>query len=110
MDNDSATTHYALADNGDIKPEVTWYRIVLGFFLYLIVLVTIFGNGLVLAAIIKNKEMHTVFNVFIVNLAITDISVGLVDMNLFAIINILQYWPFGQVYLFEKLFTTMINY
>nr|KAG5708714.1 hypothetical protein BaRGS_034931 [Batillaria attramentaria] len=79
-------------ENTDVPPA----RIVLGMALFLIVLVTVVGNALVLAAVAREKRLQTAFNVFIVNLALTDVSVGLVA-GFFAVFNILQTWPFGRV-------------
>lgn len=40
-------------------------------------LITVIGNGLVLAAIVKTRRLHTITNVFVGNLAIADIVVGI---------------------------------
>ncbi|CAG5133002.1 unnamed protein product [Candidula unifasciata] len=40
-------------------------------------LVTVIGNSLVLAAIVKSRRLHTITNVFVGNLAIADIVVGI---------------------------------
>ncbi|ESP02351.1 hypothetical protein LOTGIDRAFT_54386, partial [Lottia gigantea] len=70
--------------------------ILLGFGLYCVVFITIAGNVLVLIAFYKEKKLRTVFNLYIVNLAITDIGVAATAMSFYIIDNILGYWPFGE--------------
>ncbi|XP_061175915.1 alpha-2B adrenergic receptor-like [Saccostrea echinata] len=79
------------------ETNVHWSKIVLGVFLYLIVLVTIFGNILVLVAVKSNKRLQTVFNFYVVNLALTDVSVAVTAMSFYTLDNILGYWPFGRI-------------
>ncbi|KAI8779321.1 neuropeptide Y receptor type 2, partial [Biomphalaria glabrata] len=52
--------------------------IVLLAFLYgSISLLAVIGNGLVILVIVKNRRMHTVTNIFIANLAVSDVIIGL---------------------------------
>ena len=76
-------------------PQLTWTSILTGIVLYTIVLVTIFGNILVLVAFYVNKNLQTTFNYYVVNLAITDFAVALTAMSFHTTDNILGYWPFG---------------
>ncbi|XP_067685354.1 alpha-2A adrenergic receptor-like [Haliotis asinina] len=71
-------------------------RIVLGVILYILVVITVFGNLLVLLAVYKDKRLQTVFNYYIVNLAITDVLVALTAMSLYTTDNILGHWPLGE--------------
>ncbi|KAK7484144.1 hypothetical protein BaRGS_00024633, partial [Batillaria attramentaria] len=50
----------------------------------------------VLIAVARTKRLQTVFNLYIVNLAFTDISVALGAMSFYTTENILGYWPFGE--------------
>nr|KAG5693246.1 hypothetical protein BaRGS_000828 [Batillaria attramentaria]KAG5695637.1 hypothetical protein BaRGS_029127 [Batillaria attramentaria] len=90
--NNSTTDTTSPEDAGGIPLS----RILVGVLLFFIILVTVVGNTLVLVAVAREKRLHTVFNILIVNLAITDVSVGLVAMTFFAAFNILQEWPFGE--------------
>ena len=63
----------------------------------MVVVVTVVGNVLVLVVVLKNRRLQTVFNAFIVNLAVTDMAVAVTSMGFFAISTVLQRWPFGIV-------------
>ena len=63
----------------------------------MVVVVTVVGNVLVLVVVLKNRRLQTVFNAFIVNLAVTDMAVAVTSMGFFAIYTVLQRWPFGIV-------------
>ncbi|XP_033746495.1 muscarinic acetylcholine receptor M3-like [Pecten maximus] len=80
----------------DVVPTVTWRKIIIGIVLYGIVLLTICGNSLVLVAVAKTKRLQTVFNFYVINLAITDISVAVCAMSLYTTNTVLGYWPFGS--------------
>ncbi|CAH1263060.1 CHRM4 [Branchiostoma lanceolatum] len=64
--------------------------------LVLISLATVVGNVMVLVALVREKMLRTVYNYFILNLALADLCVGLVIMPLFATYVSLGNWPFGS--------------
>lgn len=64
--------------------------------MYIIVLTTILGNLLVLIAVAKNKHLQTVFNFYVINLAVTDMLVAVTAMISYTTEVILGYWPFGE--------------
>ena len=74
---------------------LSWTNILTGIILYTIVMVTIFGNVLVLVAVYVNKNLQTTFNYYVVNLAVTDFAVAATAMSFHTTDNILGYWPFG---------------
>ena len=74
----------------------TWMNVLMGIILYSIVLVTLFGNILVLVAVYVNKNLQTSFNYYVVNLAITDLAVAVTAMSFHTTDNVLGYWPFGE--------------
>lgn len=76
--------------------KVTFYSIVIVVLLAVWTLTTIIGNVLVMAAVYAEKKLKTTFNCYIVNLAITDLSVGLIVLPFYSIYTILQYWPLGK--------------
>jgi hypothetical protein len=79
-------------DSGISKSE----RLIIGVFLTIMTVLTIFGNILVLYAIKREKELQTKFNIYIANLAITDLTVAITAMTFYTTDSILGYWPFGK--------------
>ncbi|XP_069556869.1 neuropeptide FF receptor 2-like [Brachyistius frenatus] len=63
----------------------------------LIFLVCMVGNGVVCFIVLRSKNMRTVTNVFILNLAISDLLVGIFCMPTTLVDNIITGWPFGSV-------------
>ncbi|XP_033979321.1 neuropeptide FF receptor 2-like [Trematomus bernacchii] len=63
----------------------------------LIFLVCIMGNVVVCFIVMRNKNMRTVTNLFILNLAISDLLVGIFCMPTTLVDNIITGWPFGSV-------------
>ena len=62
-----------------------------------VVVITIFGNLIVLVAFILDSKLWQPFNLYIMNLAVTDFLVGVSAMTFCVIDTLLGYWPFGQV-------------
>ncbi|XP_067885144.1 neuropeptide FF receptor 2a [Heterodontus francisci] len=62
----------------------------------LIFLLCMLGNGLVCFIVVRNRHMRTVTNLFILNLAISDLLVGIFCMPTTLVDNILTGWPFGS--------------
>lgn len=44
----------------------------------------------------RTKRLQTIFNMYIVNLALTDIMVALTAMTFYSTETTLGYWPFGE--------------
>ncbi|KAI8491343.1 receptor [Branchiostoma belcheri] len=65
-------------------------------FFAIIMVVGLVGNYLVIYIIVKNKEMHTVTNYFILNLAVTDLSFLVFVVPFTASTYPLTSWVFGQ--------------
>ncbi|CAJ1070381.1 neuropeptide FF receptor 2-like [Xyrichtys novacula] len=63
----------------------------------LIFLVCMVGNGMVCFIVLRSKNMRTVTNLFILNLAISDLLVGIFCMPTTLVDNIITGWPFGSV-------------
>ncbi|KAA0704370.1 Neuropeptide FF receptor 1 G-protein coupled receptor 147 RFamide-related peptide receptor [Triplophysa tibetana] len=65
---------------------------------YLIVLLLcIVGNGLVCLVVIRNRNMRSVTNLFILNLAISDLLVGVFCVPTTLIDSLISGWPFSQM-------------
>ncbi|XP_038614709.1 neuropeptide FF receptor 2 [Tachyglossus aculeatus] len=63
---------------------------------FLIFSLCIVGNVMVCFIVLKNKHMYTVTNLFILNLAISDLLVGIFCMPITLLDNIIAGWPFGN--------------
>ncbi|XP_042312269.1 neuropeptide FF receptor 1 [Sceloporus undulatus] len=55
------------------------------------------GNMLVCIIVLKNRQMRTVTNIFILNLAISDVLVGIFCMPTTLVDNLITGWPFDIV-------------
>ncbi|ROT61423.1 putative neuropeptide Y receptor, partial [Penaeus vannamei] len=65
------------------------------------------GNSLVVMAVIRKPAMRTARNVFIINLAISDLLLCLVTMPLTLMELLTQYWPLGDTPFACKLVGTL---
>ncbi|NXD02710.1 NPFF2 protein, partial [Certhia familiaris] len=63
----------------------------------LIFLLCMVGNGGVCFIILRSKHMRTVTNLFILNLAVSDLLVGLFCMPTTLLDSIIAGWPFGSL-------------
>ncbi|XP_054846239.1 neuropeptide FF receptor 2 [Eublepharis macularius] len=62
----------------------------------LIFLLCMIGNGVVCFIVLRSKHMRTVTNLFILNLAVSDLLVGIFCMPTTLLDNIISGWPFGN--------------
>ncbi|KAM9822327.1 neuropeptide FF receptor 2a isoform 1-T1 [Syngnathus typhle] len=63
----------------------------------LIFLVCMAGNGVVCFIVLRSRNMRTVTNLFILNLAVSDLLVGIFCMPTTLLDNIITGWPFGSM-------------
>ncbi|RVE67783.1 hypothetical protein OJAV_G00085040 [Oryzias javanicus] len=63
----------------------------------LIFLVCMLGNGVVCFIVLRSRNMWTVTNLFILNLAVSDLLVGIFCMPTTLLDNIITGWPFGSL-------------
>ncbi|XP_033852521.3 neuropeptide FF receptor 2 [Acipenser ruthenus] len=76
------------------SPPVAAFYIVSYLFIFLLCMV---GNALVCLIVMKNKRMRTVTNLFILNLAISDLLVGIFCIPTTLVDNLITGWPYGNV-------------
>ncbi|XP_036381268.1 probable G-protein coupled receptor 83 [Megalops cyprinoides] len=62
-----------------------------------IIVISLFGNILVCHVVIKNKRMHSVTSLFIVNLAIADIMITLLNTPFTLVRFVNSTWVFGKL-------------
>uniref|UniRef100_A0A4W4G636 Neuropeptide FF receptor 2 n=1 Tax=Electrophorus electricus TaxID=8005 RepID=A0A4W4G636_ELEEL len=63
----------------------------------LIFVICMMGNGVVCFIVLRSKTMRTVTNLFILNLAVSDLLVGIFCMPTTLVDNIITGWPFGSL-------------
>ena len=69
-----------------------------GIILGVIILLTLFGNFLVICAVVSFPRLRSTTNMFIVSLAIADITVAVLVMPFALIYGVLEKWIFGWVF------------
>lgn len=91
---DSANT---TKDDGDeIELFSLYVTIPLGVLLAVLVVLAVSGNALTIIAFARDKSLRTVYNMYLVNLAVTDFCLGLFSMLFYSVYTLASYiWPFG---------------
>ncbi|XP_067104000.1 histamine receptor H2a isoform X2 [Osmerus mordax] len=72
--------------------------IILGVFLSLLILLTIFGNVLVCLAVCATRRLRCLTNCFIVSLAVTDLLLGMLVLPFSALLQLSNDWPLGPTF------------
>ncbi|ALC46837.1 NPFR1, partial [Drosophila busckii] len=75
--------------------ESPWYQLLIGMYIALIVFGAI-GNTMVVIAVLRKPMMRTARNLFILNLAVSDLLLCLVTMPLTLMEIISKFWPYGS--------------
>ena len=79
----------------EITQEV-WLRGILIFFYTVIFILGVSGNLLVVFVVVRNKSMQTITNIFITNLAVSDIMMCLLAVPFTPLSAFLKSWVFGE--------------
>ncbi|KAM6969988.1 muscarinic acetylcholine receptor M1 [Aplochiton taeniatus] len=87
----NATTNYALGGHK------VWEVVLIGFITGPLSLVTIIGNLLVVISFRVNRQLRTVSNYFLLSLAVADLILGAISMNLYAANIIMGRWALGSL-------------
>ncbi|XP_056096729.1 neuropeptide FF receptor 1 like 3 [Rhinichthys klamathensis goyatoka] len=61
-----------------------------------IFLLCLMGNGLVCAIVLRTRRMRTVTNIFILNLAVSDLLIGIFCIPTTLVDNLITGWPFSN--------------
>ncbi|XP_035828077.1 neuropeptide FF receptor 2-like [Aplysia californica] len=92
-----SSTHTSVSDeNSNQVVRIPWLMSLFIFFYSLIFLLGLTGNCLVAFVVIRNKAMQTITNIFITNLAISDILMCLLAVPFTPISFFLNSWIFGK--------------
>ncbi|CAF3447813.1 unnamed protein product [Rotaria socialis] len=81
----------------EVKQNIQLHHSGLGIFLTFFCFITVFGNGLVIYAIVQERYLKSATYYYMASLACADLFVGLIVMP-FAILQVVfgDYWPFGK--------------
>lgn len=63
----------------------------------IILLLAVIGNGLVILTLVQNRRMRTITNLFLLNLAVSDILLGVLCMPFTLIGSLLRDFVFGEI-------------
>ncbi|XP_052773852.1 G-protein coupled receptor 83-like [Mya arenaria] len=75
----------------------------------IIVAISLFGNTLVCHVVFKNKRMRTVTNIFIANLAVSDLLLTCINVPFNIARNLMENWPFGSAMCHMMNFSLMVS-
>jgi len=76
--------------------ERTWLRVVLISLYVVIFALGVAGNSLVVYIVAARRAMQSITNIFIANLAVSDVIMCLLAVPFTPISGLLQSWPFGE--------------
>ena len=80
---------------GEGRSLAKWTLVIL---LWITAFITFFGNLLVILAFVVEKKLFKVnFNIFILNLAVTDVLVSTMAVPFYSIDVYVGYWPFNEI-------------
>lgn len=80
------------------NPQVKWYIITFLSLLYgTISVVSVIGNGLIIYTVAANKKIQFIINIFICNLAVSDIIIGVLVAPFQFQTALLQKWIFPRI-------------
>ena len=85
------------SQNATLPPH--WNNPILGFLLVTITIVTIFGNSLVIFAVVRERHLKSATNYYIASLAVADLIVGVAVMPFNSVNKMTNdFWLFGDLW------------
>jgi len=94
---DVNSTFFSMYDDILLDDMESTHNIGLAVLLATFCVATVFGNGLIIVAVARERYLHSVTNYFITSLAVADFLVGLVVMPFQAIFEFMdKRWIFGE--------------
>jgi len=76
--------------------QQTWLRVVLISLYVVIFVLGVAGNSLVVYIVAARRTMQSITNIFIANLAVSDVIMCLLAVPFTPLSGLLQSWPFGE--------------
>ncbi|XP_068597887.1 muscarinic acetylcholine receptor M3 [Brachionichthys hirsutus] len=73
-----------------------WQVVLICLLTSMLSLVTIIGNMLVVISFKVNRQLKTVNNYFLLSLAVADLIIGVISMNLYTTYLVMNYWAMGN--------------
>ncbi|XP_010875931.2 neuropeptide FF receptor 1 like 1 [Esox lucius] len=96
----NSTTESAAKSNGTYMPyylHSTGMAVSYTMCFVVVLLLCVVGNVLVSLVVLRNRNMRSVTNLFILNLAISDLLIGVFCVPTTLIDSLISGWPFGQI-------------
>ncbi|TRZ22260.1 hypothetical protein HGM15179_004830 [Zosterops borbonicus] len=90
---DSCSNHTSPQKRMDLH-----WQVVAGFFLAIIIVITLCGNIIVCLAVTRDRRLRSLTNYIIVSLAITDLLLGLLVLPFSALYELTRKWLFGSIF------------